>query len=226
MATDWANAVLAGLGITPTAQSVDFLHMWAGREGVPQTIDRYNWLGTTLPIGGSHGTNGPGVQSYGSFVDGVTATVKMLSQSNFSAIRGALASGAPQTYAGNAQVQSEFRTWSGGGYSWPQTSARVTGTGTGNLSFSDAEALAKAGLSGHTNQFDFPGGGTVSSAVGAVSSVGDFLSRLTDPNYLIRGLQILGGAGLVAGGLFLLAKQIGLASSVPGPVGNAVGAVE
>jgi hypothetical protein len=71
-----------------------------------------------------------------------------------------------------------------------------------------------------------PGVAQAEGVAGAVGSVGDFLGRITDPAYIIRGLQIIAGAGLVAGGLFLLAKQIGLASSVPGPVGTVAGAVE
>lgn len=113
--------VLRGLGASPQAiqGALPFLLGWGGREGVPQNIDPYNMLGTTLPVGGSHGTNGPGVQAYNSYSDGVAATIRMLQQGNFTGIRNMLLSGNPNAYRNDPSVQSEFRSWSGGGYTWP-----------------------------------------------------------------------------------------------------------
>lgn len=48
-------------------------------------------------------------------------------------------------------------------------------------------------------------------------SVAKFLGHLTDPSYLLRGGEIIAGAVLVFGGLFLLAKQIGLAPDIKLP---------
>ena len=248
--TDWAVAVLQGLGITPTAQSIDFLHMWAGREGVPQSIDHYNWLGTTLKVGPSVGTNAPGVQNYASFSDGVSATVQMLSQSNFAGIRTALASGNPNQYKGNPEVQSEFSKWSGGGgslnpthgYTWPDTSARVSGDGTasgggGGITGALGRELTDPRAYLHVLTFGLVGGTkdqgqgglhgvttTATGVLGTFSSVADFLSKVTDRGFAIRVLEVIGGAGMVAIGATLLAKQIGLATAVPGPVGAAASA--
>lgn len=121
--TAYFSDVLKGLGIKPTGADINFLNSWAHREGVPQNIDAYNLLGTTLPVNGSHGTNAPGVQDYGSYADGVQALTKMLSQGNFTGIRSALASGNPVAHQGDPALQQEFSSWSGGGYTWPQAGA-------------------------------------------------------------------------------------------------------
>ena len=54
--------------------------------------------------------------------------------------------------------------------------------------------------------------GAVTGVYNASVSVGTFLGKLTDPNFWIRALQIVGGAFLIATGLYLLAKQVGLAT--------------
>jgi hypothetical protein len=62
---------------------------------------------------------------------------------------------------------------------------------------------------------------------GPIHTVGDFLGKLTDPNFWLRVLQIIGGAGLTFAGVVLLARQVGLASvSAPAPVAALAGAVE
>jgi hypothetical protein len=131
--------VLGQLGIRPTPASLGFLNAWAQREGVPQSVDPYNLLGTTLPVGGSYGTNAPGVQAYPSLQAGVTATARMLGQPNFSAVAQALASGNPEAYRGSPTLQAEMRSWSGGGYSWP-TSGASLGTAAPGLPVAPAAA--------------------------------------------------------------------------------------
>lgn len=51
-------------------------------------------------------------------------------------------------------------------------------------------------------------------------SIADFLGRLTNPAYIIRGLELVAGSVLVLLGLWLLVKQVGLAAGidVPSPV--------
>lgn len=53
-----------------------------------------------------------------------------------------------------------------------------------------------------------------------VVSAGSFLGKLSDPSYILRGLQIVAGAVLVLVGTYLLARQVGLAVSeqTPQPV--------
>lgn len=69
-----------------------------------------------------------------------------------------------------------------------------------------------------------PGVAQVEGAAGAVVSVGDFLAKLTDPHYILRGLQILAGAVLVLAGIVLLTRQVALAADLPDPVGLAAAA--
>lgn len=60
-------------------------------------------------------------------------------------------------------------------------------------------------------------------AVGGIASLADLLARISDPSYILRGLQIVAGAVLVLIGLYLLARQVGLAVSeqTPQPIRDA-----
>lgn len=60
-----------------------------------------------------------------------------------------------------------------------------------------------------------PVGSAVSSATSAVESVGSFLGKITSLAFLLRAGEVVGGAVLSFAGLFLLAKQVGLASTPP-----------
>lgn len=66
-----------------------------------------------------------------------------------------------------------------------------------------------------------PGVVQVEGVVGSISSVGDFLDRLTDPSYILRGLQVIAGAVLVLVGVVLLTRQVALAADLPDPAGLA-----
>jgi hypothetical protein len=55
--------------------------------------------------------------------------------------------------------------------------------------------------------------GTAVSTAHAAESVASFLGRLTDPHFWLRGLEIIGGMILVFFGLYLLARQAGMAPS-------------
>ena len=67
--------------------------------------------------------------------------------------------------------------------------------------------------------------GAVGAVTGAVTSTGDFLAKISSTAFLIRALEVVGGAILAMAGLYLLAKQIGLAAPAPGPVGAVAAAV-
>ncbi len=67
-------------------------------------------------------------------------------------------------------------------------------------------------------------GGAASSAAGGaanatgLTAVADFLGKISSLSFLKRAGEVLGGAVLTGAGLFLLAKQIGLAPPpIPGP---------
>lgn len=57
----------------------------------------------------------------------------------------------------------------------------------------------------------------ITAAYDATLSLAHFLGRLTQPSYLLRGLQILAGAVLVLAGVLLLARQVALAADLPDP---------
>ncbi len=114
---------------------------------------------------------------------------------------------APQyTQAGDSfnrfiQAVTDVQTHRGGG--------GITGAITGTIG--DAASAANSAAR------HVPGVAQVEGAVGAVSSVGDFLGKLVDPHYILRGLQVLAGGALVAMGVVLLARQVALAADLPDP---------
>lgn len=77
-----------------------------------------------------------------------------------------------------------------------------------------------SGVAGDVNSAarHVPGVAQVEGVVSGVSSVGEFLGKLTDPSYILRGLQIVAGAALVVTGGTLLVRQIALAADLPDPV--------
>ena len=97
-------------------------------------------------------------------------------------------------------------------YQGPSTALQVSATaGTGSA--------ADAG-SGGTSVL--PGAaGAVTGAAGSVwntiDSVPKFLAKITSQSFLLRAGEVVGGAVLTFAGLYLLAKQIGLAPSLPTP---------
>jgi Lysozyme like domain len=60
-----------------------------------------------------------------------------------------------------------------------------------------------------------PFGGQIQSAVSTVESTGKFLGELSNPNFWIRALEIIGGMALIGLGLYLIAKDMG--ASLPSP---------
>lgn len=77
------------------------------------------------------------------------------------------------------------------------------------------------GLSGARPGHTLPGdAGGVAKHVPGVQQAADvagFLGKLTDPSYLLRGLQIVAGAVLMLAGLVLLTRQVALAADIPTP---------
>ena len=62
--------------------------------------------------------------------------------------------------------------------------------------------------------------------VAQTEDVGKFLGRLTDPSYLLRGLQVIAGGVLVLVGVALLVRQVALAADLPDPIAGAAGRIE
>jgi hypothetical protein len=66
------------------------------------------------------------------------------------------------------------------------------------------------------------GVGSVIPGYDAASGIASFFANLTNPKYLLRGLEVIGGGLFILMGLYLLAKQVGLAQTatnfIPNPV--------
>lgn len=246
----WSTELLALLKAPPTPANYRFLNQWATREhnGGPALNDgSNNPFFTTAGAGGTVGPlkagtfpswNSIGVARYPNLEVGVFANAYHIG-TEYPAIRDALRSGNPASMATNPQFEGELTRWSGGGYSGFQTIPAAAGPvgpsiDTGRLS-QVGGAILKGSLHSWTPGGPLPkgsiAGGAASAAqgaVGAVTATGKFLGKLTDPHYILRGLQIVAGAGMAGVGLVLLARQVALAAdvpvSVPGPAAAAASA--
>lgn len=222
----YVRDVLQGIGAPTTDTNIRFMEEWAAREGVPQSIDQFNLWGTTLRVGNSYGTNSVGVQSYGSFQDGVSAAVSMLKQSNFRSIRSALLSGNPYAYQTDPNVQAEFLSWSGGGYTFPVAgvSSGLGATPLYSRGNRPSGGFSLGGLFGGVEHAAEGVGSAVASpfttayddTLGSIGDVKDALKVilwLFSPTHWIRVFEILFGSLLLVLGLFFLGQQ---ASGVEG----------
>jgi hypothetical protein len=92
---DMFNQILAGIGAPVNPTTLGDLAAWQRVEGGwTNDPDMFNPFNTTLPAGGSHGTNSVNVQSYPTFAAGLAATVATILQGNMRAILNALRGGA------------------------------------------------------------------------------------------------------------------------------------
>jgi hypothetical protein len=91
--TQFAEAVLEGLGIHPTPANLEAFVAWENQEGGHWNNSRkYNPLNTTLKMpGASYGGQQGNIASYISWSQGVAATVKTLLSSRYAGVRHALA---------------------------------------------------------------------------------------------------------------------------------------
>lgn len=244
----WSTAILDLLNAPKTAQNYLFLNQWELREhGSLTSIFANNPFFTTA---GGSGTVGPikagtyplipdsafgggkntaGVPAYPDLATGVYANAYHIS-TQYPVIAAAIRSGNPASYAGNSDFQKELTSWSGGGYSGFASinapAAPVGPTiGSGVSSALPGSAGGLSGVAGDVNSAarHIPGVAQVEGVAGDVSSVGDFLGRVTNPSYILRGLQIAAGGVLVLVGTVLLARQVGLAADLPNPVRTAPG---
>lgn len=237
--TIWSTALLALLKAPQTPQNYQFLNQWELREhGSLTTIFANNPFFTTAGGAGTvgdiksgsyplipdsafgGGKNTAGVPSYPNLATGVWITAYHLS-SEYPAIVSALRSGNPAASQGNAQFTGELSAWSGHSYTdfssisapaGPVGPSIGTGLTVGKLPSSVGKAILAGGQStGSALLNHVPG-------VSQAESVAGFIGKLSDPSYILRALQIVAGAGMVAVGLVLLTKQVGLAADVPSPV--------
>jgi hypothetical protein len=112
--------------------------------------------------------------------------------------------------------------------------SKVTGGGSSDPRLNPTVTLPQGepgGLAGVTPHNPVPGvtsaaqaaADAAKKAAAATESVGSFLGKLSDPNFLLRLLQIGGGGLVTIAGLVLLVKEIGLKAALPSQVSNAPG---
>jgi len=112
----WASQLLTALGAPVNDSNVTALTTWQSREGGHwNNSASFNPLNTTLDMGNSQSMNSVGVKRYNSWDEGVQATVNTLTGKNadargYSAIVGALKSGAPTETILNAISNSAWVT--------------------------------------------------------------------------------------------------------------------
>jgi hypothetical protein len=136
---DFAVALLQQLNAPVTQSNVQFLIAWADEEGGNwHNAASFNPLNTTEDAPGAVSMNSVGVKAYGSWDQGIAATVSTLKNGDYGDIIASLQGGDAATTAVNA---AGLRTWSGGGYSTimatiPQSAGAAQ------------QAVASAGLAG------------------------------------------------------------------------------
>lgn len=203
---DFFTAVLKRMGAPATQANLSFLYGWAHAEG---TAAAYNPLATTQREQGSTGLSGnsAGVQNYTDAASGEAATAATLSGGHYPNIAALLRSG--KGLAGvTPAIYPDLNLWQSG----KPGNTSLTGY-IRNVLLSGQTAASQTNKTGLQTVT-----GDVTGAVGAVESVGSFLGDLTNPSYILRGLQVVGGGVLVFTGAVLLAKQVGLAPDLPTPL--------
>lgn len=84
---DFYKAILTGIGAPVTPENLKFLYAWRQSEGKAANFNPFN---TTWKMEGSTPMNSAGVQVYKSAQDGLNATIKTLSKSNYNCITNGL----------------------------------------------------------------------------------------------------------------------------------------
>jgi hypothetical protein len=84
---DFYKAILTGIGAPVTPENLKFLYAWRQSEGKAANFNPFN---TTWKMEGSTPMNSDGVQVYKSAQDGLNATIKTLSKSNYNCITNGL----------------------------------------------------------------------------------------------------------------------------------------
>ncbi|MGW5978767.1 hypothetical protein ACWFMH_19645, partial [Bacillus altitudinis] len=109
--TTWAQKLLGLLGVPVSQTNVDALVAWQKAEGGHwNNPDRYNPLNTTQSAPGAVSTNSHGVKSYVSWDQGLTATVKTLTNGLYGGILDALKRGDSAESVVSAVTRSPWGT--------------------------------------------------------------------------------------------------------------------
>lgn len=214
--TFWRD-VLKQLGAPATKANIDSLKGWAAVEG---TKAAYNPLATTLDEPGATQFNSVGVRNYPTPAIGAKATADTLKK-GYPSIVASFRSGSGLQHLTSGLV-NDLGKWVDG-----HSPADSKGIGYAQVV---SQRANDPGASPAGFWHDPVISGTVDAAqtaADAALAVPRFLAKLTDPSYILRGLQIIAGAVLVLVGIVLLTRQVALAgdvpTSIPGGVRSAAG---
>lgn len=160
--SDFAKAMLMSLSIAPNAQNISDLNMWMGMEGGNwHNTAKYNPLNTSYQVAGSTNYNsgkpGSGVQSYGTWAQGLEATIATLtgSQANsrgYTNIINSLKSGATnadflKALQGSAWDAGHYKGGRGSSYGATPVSAASNSTTSAGYTLNQLQAGITAGSS-------------------------------------------------------------------------------
>lgn len=228
-----------GAKIPLTANVVKFLDQWQAAEGAGGANNPLNTKQTGYPSSGTvAGTDG--VQNYATPQAGAAATAATITQ--YPGVVTALQSGNPYNPNYAPALTTEFYIWTHGPNGMPTgTTAQFNNLTTAYQGIVTAANGGKppsgfevasppaAGTAGISSSSGLGIGGVVSAAKSAASvptDIDTFLGDLTNTSYLLRALEVIGGAILAFAGLLLLARQIGLSTPSIPVASTAAGAVE
>jgi hypothetical protein len=203
---------------------------WIKQEGAyaPNGTKGFNFLNLRPYAGDPYsGVSSGGFEQFSGVQDAITATVRRINQPFASGIRASVGKTPQESIS--AIAASGWDAAHYGGPGGPNLVAAFTGLfnkaalSDSYLSPASAGGVAAAagtGSAADAGSSDLGVGGAVKSIGGAITAVPDFLGKITSLDFLLRAGEVIGGAILILAGLYLLAKQIGLATpTVPGPSG-------
>lgn len=189
----WESDILNALGAPVTPNNVASLDVWQRVEGGSTgNPDSYNPFNTTLPFGGSHGTNSVNVQAFPDWSSGLHATVQTIEQSNMRPIWDALKGNVATPQFETAVNGTPWGTHFTGGEQVPNGA----GTGTGG---------------GGGGGFNVPSPGDIVGGIGDVISgtgIPNPLDVLNPANWLEEALKAFITNGFVLRGTLMLAGLI------------------
>lgn len=218
-----------GVKVPLTANVVKFLDQWQAAEGNGGANNPLNTTQTGFPSSGTVADT-PGVQNYTTPQAGAAATAATIKQ--YPSIVTALQSGNPYNPNYAPALTTSFYTWTHGPNNMPTgTTAQFNNLSQAYQGIVTAANGGKPPTGFEPAQPSAPGTFGISSSSGlgigrvvragksvesSAQSVTGFLGDLTNTSYLLRGLEVIGGAILAFAGLLLLARQIGFsAPSIP-----------
>lgn len=212
-ADDFWYAVETRIGAPHRPATHAFLVAWSSVE---DTKAHWNPLATTRTLPGSTTLPGntAGVQQYATPEEGVQATADTIKgyPTILAVLRGKASPFGTGPGGVNPLLAQDLNTWSGHRDQGAAATSYVRkvilnfqgnpkGQGAADWTSGDG-GLADAGT----------------AAKDAALAVPAFLGKVTDPAYILRGLQIVAGAVMVLVGVVLLTRQVALANDLPDPL--------